>query len=148
METVISYIESVLPERKMAFINLRNCILENLPNGFEEQIIYGMIGYVVPHRIYPNGYHCNPKLPLPFISIASQKNALTLYHLGIYADSSLLNWFKEEYENRYKSKIDMGKSCLRFKNIDKIPFDLIAELAKKVSVEEWITTYELNIKKK
>lgn len=145
--SVEAYLEEIPEERKTAFTKLRETILENIPNGFVEQMSYGMIGYVVPHSIYPNGYHCDPKLPLPFISIASQKNFLALYHMGIYAKPELLNWFVSEYPKQSKQKLDMGKSCIRFKKIDQIPFDLIAELVQKMSVQEWITCYESVLKK-
>ena len=139
---------SVLPEdRKIVMSQLRNAIIDNLPEGFEEVMSYGMLGYVVPHRLYPNGYHCSPKLPLPFISLASQKNFIALYHMGIYSDKSLLEWFVGEYPKHTKMKLDMGKSCLRFKKVDDIPFSLIGELAAKMSVEEWITIYENNLRR-
>ena len=105
---------------------------------------YGMIGYIVPHSTYPNGYHCNPKLPLPFINLASQKNFIALYHMGIYANPQLLDWFVAEYPKHSTQKLDMGKSCIRFKKMDQIPFDLIAELMQKITVNEWIKCYESN----
>lgn len=130
------YIDQLPDDRKQAMTKLRQTILDNLPKGFEETMSYGMIGYVVPHSIYPDGYHCNPKLPLPFINIASQKNFIALYHSGIYADNKLLEWFKNEYPKHCKSKLDMGKSCIRFKKVEQIPFDLIAQLTKKMSCEK------------
>lgn len=145
-KTVNDYLEELPEERKVAFSNLRNSILKNLPKGFEEQISYGMLGYVVPHSTYPNGYHCNPKLPLPFINIASQKNFIALYHMGIYANSELLEWFTTEYPKHSSQKLDMGKGCIRFKKMDQIPFDLIAELTGKISVEDWIECYETQLK--
>ncbi|SDH84056.1 protein of unknown function (DU1801) [Flavobacterium omnivorum] len=144
--SIEAYLEEIPEERKIAFTKLRETILKNIPKGFVEQMSYGMIGYVVPHSIYPNGYHCDPKLPLPFISIASQKNFLALYHIGIYAMPELLNWFVFEYPKQSKQKLDMGKSCIRFKKIDQIPFDLITELVQKISVDEWIKTYETQFK--
>ncbi len=146
-KTVEEYLNELPEERKVAFSRLRNSILKNLPNGFEEQMSYGMLGYVVPHAIYPSGYHCNPKLPLPFISIGSQKNFIVIHHLGIYADLKLLEWFTSEYPKHHNKKLDMGKGCIRFKKIDQIPFDLIGELAGKMSVREWIECYESQIKK-
>ncbi len=145
--SIEAYLEEIPEERKIAFSKLRETILENIPKGFVEQISYGMIGYVVPHSIYPNGYHCEPKLPLPFIAISSQKNFIALYHMGIYAKPELLNWFNSEYPKHSKQKLDMGKSCIRFKKIDQIPFDLIAELVQKISAQEWITCYESSFKK-
>jgi len=145
--TISAYLEEIPEERKEAFKKLRETILENIPKGFVEQISYGMIGYVVPHSSYPNGYHCNPKLPLPFINIASQKNFIALYHMGIYANPELLNWFTKEYPKHSVQKLDMGKSCIRFKKMDQIPFDLIGELVQKMSIDEWITSYESSFKK-
>ena len=141
-KTVSEYLNELPEERKSAFLKLRNSILNNLPKGFKEEMSYGMLGYVVPHTIYPNGYHCNSKLPLPFINIASQKNFIALYHMGIYANPELLKWFSSEYSKHSTQKLDMGKSCIRFKKWDQIPFDLIAELAGKMSVEDWIDCYE------
>jgi hypothetical protein len=145
-KTVNDYLEEIPEERKVAFLKLRNSILDNLPKGFEEEISYGMLGYVVPHSIYPNGYHCNPKLPLPFINIGSQKNFIAMHHLGIYANPELLDWFTNEYPKHSTQKLDMGKGCIRFKKMEHIPFDLIAELAGKLTVEEWIECYETQIK--
>ena len=145
-QTVNEYIKDLPKERKTPFSKLRESILANIPQGFEEQISYGMLGYVVPHAIYPNGYHCNPKLPLPFINIASQKNFIALYHMGIYVNPTLLEWFTNEYPKYGNRKLDMGKGCIRFNKLDKIPFDLIAELSGKMSVEDWILCYETQIK--
>ncbi len=145
--SIEAYLEEIPEERKIAFTKLRETILENIPNGFVEQMSYGMIGYVVPHSIYPAGYHCEPKLPLPFMAIASQKNFIALYHMGIYAKPKLLNWFVTEYPKHSPQKLDMGKSCIRFKKMDQIPFDLIAELVLKMSIDEWITCYESSFKK-
>ena len=140
------YIKQLPDDRKKAFSELRKAIQKNLPKGFEEVMNYGMIGYVVPHQLYPNGYHCDPKLPLPFASIATQKNFVTLYHMGVYANPELYAWFITEYQKRVKSKLDMGKSCIRFKKPELIPFDLIGELMRKMTVEEWIELYEKNVK--
>ncbi|MFV7235644.1 MULTISPECIES: DUF1801 domain-containing protein [Flavobacterium] len=144
--SIEAYLREIPQERKSAFLRLRKTILKNIPKGFVEQISYGMVGYVVPHSIYPNGYHCEPKLPLPFISIASQKNFIALYHMGIYANPELLNWFVTEYQKHSTQKLDMGKSCIRFKKFDQIPFDLIAELVQKITVQEWINCYESILK--
>lgn len=143
--TISAYLEEIPEERKDALKKLRETILKNIPKGFVEQMTYGMIGYVVPHSIYPNGYHCTPELPLPFISFASQKNFIAIYHMGIYANPELLNWFVTEYPKHSTQKLDMGKSCIRFKKANQIPFELIAELAQKMSVQEWITCYESQI---
>ncbi|SEM05960.1 protein of unknown function (DU1801) [Aquimarina amphilecti] len=142
------YIEAIPRERKEVMQNLRKVILDNLPEGFSEVMNYGLIGYVIPHEIYPNGYHCDPKLPLPFMNIASQKNFIAVYHMGIYADKNLMDWFVGEYPKYVKTKLDMGKSCIRFKKIDQIPLQLIGELTAKMTPKEWINIYETNIKKK
>lgn len=142
------YISQVPEERKEILKKLQKTIKNNLPKGFEEGIQYGMIGYYVPHSKYPDGYHCNPKEPLPFMSFASQKNSINLYHSGIYAVSEIHDWFVNEYPKHCKRKLDMGKSCIRFKKTDDIPFVLIAELCQKISVSQWIDIYETNIKKK
>lgn len=139
------YIEKIPEDRKQAIRSLRKVILENIPSGFQEVIGYGMIGYVVPHSIYPKGYHSTPKLPLPFINLASQKNHISLYHMGLYSNKKLLDWFTDEYIKQTKKKVDMGKGCVRFKNPDKIPFELIGELVSKVTVSDWISYYEKNI---
>ena len=145
--TVNQYLDELVPERKIAISELRKVILENLPAGFKEEISYGMIGYVVPHSLYPAGYHCNPKLPLPFMNIASQKNFIALYHMGIYANDELMKWFTEELANHSPAKSDMGKSCLRFKKPESIPYELIGELAAKMTVQDWIQLYEKKFKK-
>ena len=141
------YIDQLPDDRKEVIKKLRNSILENLPKGFSEAMSYGMIGFVVPHSVYPDGYHCDPKLPLPFISIASKKNFVALYHMGIYADDNLLEWFSTEYPKYSNTKLDMGKSCIRFKKMNEIPYELIGELARKMSLKEWIKIYETNLKK-
>ncbi|WP_299047799.1 DUF1801 domain-containing protein [uncultured Polaribacter sp.] len=141
------YINQVPEDRKETLKKLRNIIKDNLPKGFKEGMQYSFISYFVPHSIYPKGYHCNPKEPLPFISFASQKNSINLYHSGIYAIPKLHNWFVSEYPKHCKRKLDMGKSCIRFKKTDEIPFDLIAQLCQKITVEQWIKVYETNIKK-
>lgn len=146
--TVTAYIDSLADDRKYAIEQLRKVIKKNIPKGFEEVMSYGMIGYVVPHKLYPAGYHCTPELPLPFMNIASQKNFIAVYHMMVYADKNLHDWFAAEYAKRVKGKLDMGKSCIRFKKVDQIPFDLIGELASKVTVKQWIDQYESAFKPK
>ena len=141
------YINQAPEERKEILQKLQKIINQNLPKGFEEGIQYGMIAYYVPHEIYPNGYHCNPKEPLPFLSFASQKNSVNLYHSGIYAIPEIHDWFVGEYPKHCKRKLDMGKSCIRFKKMEEIPFELIGELCTKLTVNQWIKTYETAIKK-
>lgn len=144
--TVAAYLKELPADRKEPMAKLRNVILENLPRGFKEIMSYGMIGYVVPHSIYPAGYHCDPKLPLGFINIASQKFFIALYHMGVYADPTLLKWFVDEYAKVVPSKLDMGKSCARFKKPEHIPYKLIGELCSKITVEQWIEKYERVLK--
>ena len=141
------YIKLLPEERKEPVKKLRQIILDNLPKGMEEQMSYGMLGFVIPHSIYLDGYHCDPKLPLPFMNLASQKNFIALYHMGMYAKNDLLVWFTEEYDKKCNYKLDMGKSCVRFKKMDDTPYDLIAELVQKMSTKEWISIYENQIKK-
>jgi len=142
-----AYVKSLPTDRRETTEALRSVIKKNLPKGFEEAMSYGMIGYVVPHKLYPDGYHCDPKLPLPLMSIAAQKNFYALYHMGIYADPEMLSWFKTEWPKHTKAKLDMGKSCIRFKKAEDIPLKLIGQLVKKVSVKDWISTYEKAFKK-
>lgn len=146
-KTPAEYVDSLPDERKSVIENIRKTVLDNLPKGFEETMGYGMLGYVVPHSIYPSGYHCDPKTPLPFISVASQKNFIAFYHMGIYADETLLNWFVAEYPKHCKTKLDMGKSCIRFKKMNDIPYELIGQLITKMSVQDWISLYEKNLKR-
>jgi len=141
------YISKLPEDRQEVISKLRKVVLDNLPKGFSEEMSYGMIGYVVPHSIYPDGYHCDPKLPLPFMNMASQKNFVAFYHMGIYADERLLDWFVKEYPKHSKYKLDMGKSCIRFKRMNDIPYDLIGELVSKVSVDDWINRYDSVVKR-
>ena len=141
-KTVKEYLKGLPADRIEPMKKLRQTILDNLPKGFEEGMGYGMIGYFVPHSIYPKGYHCNPKLPLPFVNVASQKNFISFYHMGLYGSSKLLDWFLAEYPKHCKAKLDMGKCCIRFNKFDQIPYKLIGELIKKISVEKYIETFE------
>ena len=144
--TVEEYIKLLPKDRKFAVEQLRRVIKTNLPKGFVEEINCGMIGYVVPHSLYPKGYHCNTLLPLPFMNVASQKNFIGVYHMGIYADVRLMKWFQEKYKKVVSNKLDMGKSCIRLKKIDNIPFELIGELASKITPSDWISQYEKTLK--
>ena len=149
MKKIVQDIISSLPEdRKESFKKLHETIVENLPQGFEVALSYGMLSYVVPLKLYPAGYHCKAAEPLPFISIASQKTAISLYHMGIYASPELLKWFVEEFPKYSDQKLDMGKSCIRFKKPEKIPFELIGKLATKMGVEDWIKLYEQQFRRK
>ena len=145
--TVEQYLDELPEERKEGMRKLRQIIRENLPEGFAETMSYGMISYVVPYTLYPAGYHCDPKQALPFLSIASQKNFIAVYHMVVYADKSLYDWFVKAYTAQSKTKLDMGKSCIRFKKPEHIPYELIGELAQKVEVADWIGIYEENFKK-
>ncbi|MBI9097040.1 MAG: DUF1801 domain-containing protein [Spirochaetaceae bacterium] len=136
------YIDELPEDRKEAILKIRKVIRENIPCGFEETISYGMLAFSVPHSLYPPGYHCKPDEPLPFISLASQRHFIGLYHMGIYSDEKLLDWFKKEYAKRCRYKLDMGKSCIRLKHLKDIPYDLIGELSSKITVEQWIARYE------
>ena len=145
--TVGEILDNVPEDRKEAFNRLHTVIVENLPVGFEAAISYGGLGYVVPHALYPNGYHCKPSEPLPFAGIASQKHSINFYHMGMYADPELLSWFVHAYPNHSKQKLDMGKSCVRFKKPESIPYELIGILMQKIQVQDWIDIYESNLKK-
>jgi len=146
-KTVAEYISQIPAEQKTQVEQIRKVIKKNLPKGFQEIMNYGMIGYVIPHSIYPDGYHCNPKLPLPFMGLAAQKNFVAFYHMGVYADPLLLKWFTESYAKAVPGKLDMGKSCLRFKKNAVIPYELIGELVQKMTTKDWIDLYERNYKK-
>ena len=145
-KTILEYISQLTEDRKEPISKLRNIINQNIGRGFSEEINYGMIGWVVPHSLYPEGYHCDPKLPLPFMSIASQKHFIAVYHMGVYANPKLLEWFISEYPKHCSTKLDMGKSCIRFKKIENIPYNLIGELVTKMSANDWIMLYESNVK--
>lgn len=147
-KTPDEYIKSLPDDRRDGVEALRQVILKKLPKGFDEIMGYGMLGYVVPHSIYPAGYHCNPKLPLPFINLASQKNSINFYHMGMYADANLLAWFQNEFPKHSNKKLDMGKSCIRFKSAGDIPLKLMGQLVKKMTVKNWIALYEKSFTKK
>ena len=133
-------------DRAEHFNKLHDVIVKNLPKGFEAAISYGGLGYVVPHTIYPTGYHCKPSEPLPFAGLASQKNSINFYHMGIYADPKLLKWFIDAHTKISPKKLDMGKSCIRYKKPDDIPYQLLGELVSKITVDDWIKKYESVLK--
>ena len=142
------YMKSLPADRKAAVSELRKVIKKNLPKGFAEVMQYGMVSYVVPHSLYPDGYHCKPSDPLPFMGLASQKNFISVYHMGIYADKKLLTWYATAYAKFLGSKkVDMGKSCLRFKKPEHIPYKLIGELVSKMTHKQWIEIYESKYKR-
>ncbi len=137
-----AYIEQVDEKWRDSFAKLADVIATNIPAGFEQTMNYDMISYVVPLSLYPKGYHVTPNTPLPFISLAAQKRHIAVYHMGIYADANLLAWFQEEYAKRVPTKLNMGKSCIRFSSTKNIPYDLLGELVSKMTPREWINRYE------
>ena len=139
---ILEYKKNVPEDKKDVFDKLMKTVRENIPKGFSEELSYGIPAWVVPHSLYPKGYHCSPELPLPFVSVASQKNFIALYHMGIYATPELLDWFMKEYPKHSKRKLNMGKSCVRFKKMDDIPFELVGELMGKMTPKDWIEKYE------
>ncbi|MGE7842992.1 DUF1801 domain-containing protein [Lysinibacillus sp. NPDC093712] len=142
-----AYIEQVDEKWRDSFAKLADVIATNIPAGFEQTMNYDMISYVVPLASYPKGYHVTPNTPLPFISLAAQKRHIAVYHMGIYADNALLSWFQEEYAKRVPTKLNMGKSCIRFTSTKNIPYDLIGELVSKMTPGEWINRYEGELNK-
>jgi len=146
-DSIKDYTNSLASDRKTTITQLINVIEQNIPKGFEKVMNYGMPSFVIPHSIYPNGYHCDATLPLPFIGVSNRKSSISLYHMGLYADPELLNWFKSEYSKHSNTKLDMGKSCIRFKKFNEIPYELIGILSNKMTVKNWIDIYEQNIKK-
>ena len=146
-DSIKDYINSLESDRKKTITQLINVIEQNIPKGFEKVMNYGMPSFVIPHSIYPNGYHCDTTLPLPFIGVSNQKSSISLHHMGLYADPELLNWFKSEYPKHSNTKLDMGKSCIRFKKFNEIPYELIGALSNKMTVKNWIDIYEQNIKR-
>lgn len=142
-----AYIEQVDEKWRDSFAKLADVVATNIPDGFEQTMTYDMISYVVPLSSYPKGYHVTPNTPLPFISLAAQKRHIAVYHMGIYADNALLSWFQEEYVKRVPTKLNMGKSCIRFTSTKNIPYDLIGELVSKMTPAQWVNRYEgeLNI---
>ncbi len=140
------YIDSLPQDRQDIIRKIRKVILKNLPKGFKETMAYGMIGYVIPHSLYPPGYHVNPALPLGFINLASQKNHIALYHMGLYTGPHL-DWFLKEWPKHSTKKLDMGKSCIRFKKPEDVPLDLIGELCTRMTPQQWINNYESLLKK-
>ena len=143
--SIKGYTNSLPFDRKKTIAQLINIIEQNIPKGFEKVMNYGMPSFVIPHSIYPSGYHCDTTLPLPFIGVSNQKSSISLHHMGLYADPELLDWFKSEYPKHSNTKLDMGKSCIRFKKFNEIPYELIGILSNKMTVKNWIDIYEQNI---
>jgi hypothetical protein len=146
-KTVDAYLQELTPERRELVEAISDAIAGGLPVGFEERMIYGMIGWVVPRATYPAGYHCDPALPLPFINLGNQKGSVNLYHMGLYAMPALLEWFQSAWGERTSARLDMGKSCIRFKRIESVPLSLLTELAARVTVDDWIAVYEAEIRR-
>ena len=146
-DSIKDYINSLKSDRKKTITQLINVIEQNIPKEFEKVMNYGMPSFVIPHSIYPDGYHCDNKFPLPFISISNLKYSISLHHMGLYANSELLNWFQSEHPKHSKTKLDMGKGCIKFKIFNEIPYKLIGILSKRMTVKNWIDTYEQNIKR-
>lgn len=145
--TITEYLNAVPEDRKEGMLTLYETIQHHLPLGFAEQISYGHISFIVPLSKYTAGYHCDPSQPLPFISIASQKNHVAIYHMGMYMDASLLYWFQKEFPKHSKKKLNMGKSCIRFSKTSDIPMELMAKLASKMTADEYIQQYTSIIQK-
>ena len=144
--SIETYLNSLSKDRKESVQKIIKVVEDNIPFGYSKIMNYNMPSFVIPHSIYPDGYHVTPVLPLPFIGVASQKNHIGFYHMGLYANPKLLDWFISEYPKYCKSKLDMGKSCIRFKKMDDIPYELVAELSTKMTTQDWISIYEKNIK--
>lgn len=142
-----AYLADVPADRQEAFTRLIDLFDEQVPSDFERCMQYNMPAWNVSLDTYPNGYHCTPNTPLPFLNLANRKGYLAIYHMGIYADPDLLAWWKDAYPQHARYKLDMGKSCIRLKRMDDIPYDLIAELATKMTAQDWIDRYEASIKK-
>jgi uncharacterized protein YdhG (YjbR/CyaY superfamily) len=145
--TVDEYVAQIPEERRVAFLRLLDVVRESLPVGFAECMSFGMPSFAVPHSIYPAGYHCKTDEPVPFVSVANQKQYIALYHSGVYALPDLLDWFTSEWAARGPGKLDMGKSCIRLKRMDRIPYELLGELCTKITVDEWIAAYEAQIRR-
>ncbi|MGX7243588.1 DUF1801 domain-containing protein [Enterococcus quebecensis] len=141
MDGVTDYIENIDEKWQESYQRLAEVMAENIPEGFILRLQYGMPTYVVPLSVFPDGYLDRKDEPLPFISLAAQKNHLSLYHMGIMGNKKLLAWFQEEYQKVVPTKLNMGKSCIRFSNPKNIPYELIGELVSKISMEEWIDSY-------
>ena len=141
--TVEQYLKELPAERRQAINEVRAVILKNLDKNYEEGMQYGMIGYFVPHKLYPAGYHCDPKQPLPFACLASQKNYMSLYMMSEYRPGD--DWFKKAWEKTGK-KLDMGKSCIRFKRVEDLALNVIGEAIRRMPAKKWIEVYESFIK--
>ena len=143
--TVRAYLAGLPKDRREALQAVREVILDHLPKGYEEGMQYGMIGYYVPHSVYAAGYHCDPRQPVPFAGLASQKNHMSLYLMCIYGDQEQLEWFRDAWD-RSGQKLDMGKSCIRFRKVEDVPLKVIGQAVKRVPVRKFLAHYEANVK--
>jgi len=143
--TPAEYLASLPADRQAVVKRLRAALKKHLPKGFEERMDYGMLAYVVPQKLYPPGYHCSPEKPLPFINLASQKRHVALYHMGLYS-GPLADWFSAEWPKHTAARLDMGKCCVRLTKLDQVPYELIGQLAGKLTPQQWIEAYESAVK--
>jgi hypothetical protein len=142
--TVKEYLASLPADRRAAITAVRDVIRKNLDDAYEEGMQYGMIGWYVPHRVYPAGYHANPKQPLPFAALASQKNHMALYLMAVYGDESVASWFRDAWKRAGK-KLDMGKACVRFANLDDVALDVIGDAVRRIPAKKYIARYEATL---
>lgn len=147
-DSVRAYLEGLEPSRREGVSCIRNILLAALPDGFQEEMQYRMPSYTVPLDVYPAGYHCDPKLCLPFMAVAGNKGGISLYHMGLYADPAMMDWFLDRYQQETSRKPDVGKSCIRFKKTEDIPVQTIRELAGRLTPAGWIALYEKAFRKK
>ena len=140
-KTVEEYLQALPGDRRAAISTVRETILANLPKGYEVRMNYGMIGYVVPHSIYPAGYHCNPAQPLTYASLGSQKNHIALYLMCVYGHAETAAWFRKAWEATGK-KLDMGKACVRFKRLEDVPLEVVGQVIARTPVKQYIATIE------
>jgi uncharacterized protein YdhG (YjbR/CyaY superfamily) len=145
--TVEEYLAALPKDRREALDAIRKVIRKNLPKGYEEGIQYGMIGYFVPHSLYPAGYHCDPKQPLPFVHLASQKNHMAIYLFCLYMDEEAMERFTTAWQQTGK-KLDMGKSCVRFKKLDQVALDVVADAIRAIPVKDFVAHYDASRPKK
>ncbi len=134
-------IETLSEDRQAAIEKLRTSIAKYIDPAYEERAKEGTVNYIVPHSMFPPGYHCDPTKPLGYMSIVSQKNVISIHHMGLYGSQKLMDWFLAEYPKHTKAKLDMGKACIRFKKMDDIPYDLIGQLAGKLTAQQWVDIY-------
>lgn len=139
--TVAAYLASLPPDRRSAIEAVRKVLLANLDKAYEEMMVYGMIGYVIPHSLYPSGYHCDPTKPICFAGLASQKNHMAIYLMCVYGNVKEETWFRDAWAKTGK-KLDMGKACLRFKKIEDVALDVIGEAVKRVPAKKYLAAYE------